>query len=239
MPAIFGIDEPEILEYCVSAVRIIATTLIISSVLYLFETYYMTQGKNIIALISSFARNLVVILLGAVPLGRAFGINGVWIAFALTQPLTLALCVWLSFVKYSRKGFPMYLEDGGNIADFDLLLTPESVMRIRDEAADFMASKNIPDSTVKRIMLLIEETGMMIIERNPGRKVLAEYTIELYGESQARLIVRDNGEIFDITNDDAKVTSLRSYFLARLMTLEKYRKNITTVSFNRNVFIIR
>ena len=53
-------------------------------------------------------------------------------------------------------------------------------MKIRDMAAGFMASKNVPDSTVNRIMLMIEETGMMIIERNEGRKVLAEYTIELY-----------------------------------------------------------
>ena len=239
MPAIFGINEPEVLGHCVNAVRIISTTLIISSVLYLFETYYMTQGKNIIALISSFARNLVLILICAVPLGLALGINGVWIAFALAQPLTLAVCVWLSLVMYGRKNFPMYLEDNGNIADFDLLLTPENIMRIRDEAEKFMTSRNLPDNTINRIMLMIEETGLMIIERNAGGKVLAEYTIELYGEDQARLIVRDNGKIFDITSDDVKVTSLRSYFLAGLMTLEKYRQNITTISFNRNVFTIK
>ena len=184
MPGIFGINEPEVLGHCVNAVRIISTTLIISSVLYLFETYYMTQGKNIIALASSFARNLVFILICAVPLGLALGINGVWTAFALAQPLTLTLCVWLSFVMYGRKNFPMYLEDGGNIADFDLLLTPENVMTTRDKAEQFMASKNVSDSTANRIMLMIEETGMMIIERNKGRKVLAEYTIELYGEVQ-------------------------------------------------------
>ena len=238
IPAIFGIGEPEVLGHCVNAVRIISTTLIISSLLYLFETYYMTQGKNIVALVSSFARNLAFILIASVPLGLAMGINGVWIAFALAQPFTLLVCVWLSFVMYGRENFPMYLEDGGNIADFDLMLTPENIMRVRDEAEKFMTSKNVPGNVVNRIMLMIEETGMMIIERNEGRKVSAEYTIELYGENQARLIVRDNGEIFDITSDDAKVTSLRSYFLAGLMTLEKYRKNITTISFNRNVFTI-
>lgn len=239
LPLIFGIEEPEVLEYCVNAVRIISTTLIISSMLYLFETYYMTQGKNIVALISSFARNLVFIALASVPLGLALGINGVWIAFALAQPLTLGVCVWLSFVLYGRKDFPMYLEDSGDIADFDLLLTSENVMKTRDEAEKFMKSHNVPDSVVNRIMLMIEEIGMTIIEYNEGKKLLAEYTIELYDENQAKLIVRDNGEIFDITSDDAKVTSLRSYFLAGLMTLEKYRKNITTVSFNRNVFTIK
>lgn len=239
LPAIFGIDEPEVLGYCVTAVRIISTTLIISSVLYLFETYYMTQGKNIIALVSSFSRNLVFIVLASVPLGLALGINGVWIAFALAQPVTLGICVWLSVVKYGRENFPMYLEDGGNIADFDLSLTPDDIMKTRDKAEKFMVSKNVPDSVMNRIMLMIEETGMMIIERNAGKKVLAEYTIELYGENQARLIVRDNGEIFDITSDDVKVTSLRSYFLSGLMTLEKYRQNITTISFNRNVFTIK
>ena len=79
---------------------------------------------------------------------------------------------------------------------------------------------------------------MRIIEHNEGKEITAEYTIEISQGNQARVIVRDNGEIFDITKDDVDITSLRSYFLAGLMSIEKYRQNITTTSFNRNVFNI-
>ncbi len=42
----------------------------------------------------------------------------------------------------------------------------------------------------------------------------------------------------DITSDDVDIISLRSYFLAGLMSIEKYRQNIITTSFNRNGFNI-
>ena len=67
VPGLFGIDDPEILGACVNAVRIISSTLIFSSVLFLFETYYMTQGKNLIAVILSCVRNLVFILACSIP----------------------------------------------------------------------------------------------------------------------------------------------------------------------------
>ena len=236
MPGMFGINDPLIVGECVNVVRIISLTLVFSSLLYLYETYYMAQGKNMIAVLSSCARNLVFVIVIAIPLAEVMGLNGVWVGFALAQVLTLVFCAWLMCAKYGRKNFPMFLDDKGLVADFDVLLTSENVMKTRDLAEKFMREHNIPSDVINRIMLLIEETGMMIIEHNEGKKVLAEYTIELYEKDQARVIVRDNGEIFDITNDDVDITSLRSYFLAGLMYIEKYKKNITTTSFNRNIF---
>ena len=79
---------------------------------------------------------------------------------------------------------------------------------------------------------------MLIIERNPGRKILAEYTIELHDDTSAKLTVRDNGEIFDMTDADIDVSSWRSYFLARFMLIPQTRQNLSTMSFNRNIFIV-
>lgn len=105
-----------------------------------------------------------------------------------------------------------------------------------NEAEKFMTARGVPDEVTHKIMLLIEEIGMMIIERNPDKRVLAEYTIELHDDKSAKLTVRDNGEIFDITDADTDVKSWRSYFLSRYMLLIRKRKNLTTTSFNRNIF---
>ena len=42
-------------------------------------------------------------------------------------------------------------------ADFDVLLTSENVMRIRDEAEKFMLEHQVASGAINRIMLLIED----------------------------------------------------------------------------------
>ena len=241
VPAMFGIDEPEILGHCVSAVRIISSTLVVSAVLYLFETYYMIQGRNILAVISSCSRNLIAILLFALPLGLTGSISGVWWGFAGAQVFTVILCGVLAAMMYGREFFPLYLEEKRPIIDIDLLVSQDAIISVRDTAEKFLNAHNVPKSTVNQVMLIIEETGMLIHERNNGKRrhVLAEYMIELEEEEHVRIIIRDDGEIFDVTDEDLDVTSLRSYFVSRLMTTQRLRRNITTTSFNRNVFDVR
>ena len=96
----------------------------------------------------------------------------------------------------------------------------------------------MPHKVTNKIMLLIEETGMLIIERKPEKQLLAEYTIELHEDKSAKLTVRDNGEIFDMTDADTRVVSWRSYFLSRIMSIINTRKNLTTLSFNRNILTV-
>ena len=238
VPVMFGIDEPETVRHCVLAVRIISTTLVVSAVLYLFETYYMIQDKNGLAVLSSCARNLVFILALGVPLGLTGSIAGVWWGFALAQVLTLILCGVLAVMKYGREYFPYYLEAKKPAADYELSLSPEALITVRDSAEEFLKAHDVPKSTVNQVMLIIEEIGMLTLERNKG-EVLAEYTLLLEEDGQVRIIIRDDGEIFDVTDEDLNVTSLRSYIVSRLMTIQRLRQNITTTSFNRNVFDVR
>lgn len=52
------------------------------------------------------------------------------------------------------------------------------------------------------------------------------------------IAMRDDGDIFDITDADSKITSFRSYIVANVMEAHKGRRNLTTTSFNRNGFYI-
>ena len=239
VPAIFGIYEPETVKCCVNAVRIVSSTFTILSILYLFETYYVILGKNTIAVISLFARSLIFIIMLAIPLGLAWNINGIWVGFAAAPLLTLIFCSILLYRMYGRKKFPLYLEKKNITADFDVMLTSENVMKLRDDVEKLLTVSSVPSDVINKVMLLIEETGMMIIEFNKGGKIFAEYTIEISDDKQVKIIIRDNGKIFNITDEDMKITSFRSYFLAGLMSIEKYKKSITTISLNRNIFRIK
>lgn len=75
---------------------------------------------------------------------------------------------------------------------------------------------------------------MAVKDRNGARKVLAEATLDL--NEGVSLVLRDDGEIFDITDADARISSLRSYLVCSIMEGQKNRMNLTTTGYNRNVF---
>ena len=67
---------------------------------------------------------------------------------------------------------------------------------------------------------------------------LTDYSFILTPENIIAIAMRDEGEIFDITDTDSYITSFRSYIVANVMAAHKGRRNLTTTSFNRNGFYI-
>ena len=76
---------------------------------------------------------------------------------------------------------------------------------------------------------------MVVKDRNGARKVRGEAALDVNGE-EVELILRDDGEVFDITDADARITSLRTYLVASVMQAMPGRMNLTTTGYNRNVF---
>ena len=75
---------------------------------------------------------------------------------------------------------------------------------------------------------------MVVRDRNVGRRIRAEVTVDL--NEGLSLVLRDDGDIFDITDADAHISSLRGYLVSNLMTVLPNRRNLTATGFNRNVF---
>lgn len=75
---------------------------------------------------------------------------------------------------------------------------------------------------------------MAVKDRNRGKKVLGEVTLDL--NDGVKLILRDDGVIFDITDADAEISSLRTFLVASIMESQSGRLNLVTTGFNRNVF---
>lgn len=63
---------------------------------------------------------------------------------------------------------------------------------------------------------------------------MAECTLILGQDIQ--LIFRDDGVLFDITNENSAISSMRSYLVANMMISQKRKKHLVTTSYNRNAF---
>ena len=90
-----------------------------------------------------------------------------------------------------------------------------------------------PESVCKLIGLFAEEMLILIQEKNADAKILAEFTIMVEPEG-VRLILRDSGKVFDITEEDAKVDSFRQYVVANMRLSIDNKAYITTTGYNRN-----
>ena len=84
------------------------------------------------------------------------------------------------------------------------------------------------------VSLLIEETLMLVKDRNAGRRTHAEISVDW--SNGITVVIRDDGKLFDITDADSTASSLRSYLVANLMVAIPARRNMTTTGFNRNMF---
>jgi len=59
----------------------------------------------------------------------------------------------------------------------------------------------------------------------------------LFGENHVRIIVRDDGVIFNFVDENNVVESLNTHVLNSLLEKTKEKNYILTTSFNRNGFI--
>ena len=80
---------------------------------------------------------------------------------------------------------------------------------------------------------------MLIREKNGDKGILSECSVMLRPEG-VQLITKDDGVLFDISEDDVAVTSLISLAVSAYMEkLGQNRRHLTTMSFNRSSFLVK
>ncbi|MGN0279704.1 MAG: MATE family efflux transporter [Lachnospiraceae bacterium] len=230
-----GITDPKLLLLCETAIRFVCPFLVFSAVLFLLTTYYLLIEKLLLAMVITALKDCVALVSLMTLGGMLFGVNGVWAGFGIAPLFSMGICIFLVSLRYGRRNFPLLLpEEEDEIRDFDLVLTEQTILELRDEIEKILLERQISKRLVSRIMLLTEELEMLVLEKNPGKKVMAECTLILGEDIQ--LIFRDNGVLFDITDEDSAVFSLRSYLVANMMAYQKRKNHLVTTSYNRNVF---
>ena len=232
-----GIDEPELVSASCTAVRLVASGLVCTALVMLFNSYFIFIGHEGLACTLTLLANLAVPVALYPVFGRIFGINGVWAALGAAPIVTVALFSAFLLVRYGRGMFPFLLpkdRDAG-LRVFNLMLTEAEITETSSAVSRFLTSQGFPEATVYRAALMVEEVFMVVKDRNGARKVRGEATLDL-NDGGLALILRDDGEVFDITDADARITSLRTYLVASVMEAIPRRMNLTTTGYNRNVF---
>ena len=227
---LFGINEA-IFDETVFAIRAIGFSMPFIAVIYLFTTYYQISGHMKIAFALSFFKDFGFYLLIPMIFGVFFGMNGFFVGMMLTSVVSCVLFAIFLRVRH-KKRFPLLLEEA-DIVSRDAKLNLERVLSLRDWSEGEFLKRGFDSKLVMKISLIIEEIGMSIVENNPKNDVLAELT--LIFDEKPRIIIRDNGIHFDLT--DEAVNSFRSFFIYSFLEGSNVGKRyLTTQNYNRHIF---
>ena len=237
MVGLVGIDDPALVPSACTAVRLVSSGLVCTALVLLFNSYYLFIERESLACSLTALANFVVPVALFPVFGRFFGIDGVWVALGAAPAATALLFCGFLLARYGRRQFPLLLprDREVNLHVLNLDLTEDEITAASEEVGRILAAAGAPQSTVVRASLMVEEVFMAVKDRNGSRSLRAEVTLDLNGD-EAVLILRDDGEVFDITDADARITSLRTYLVASVMEFQPKRMNLTTIGYNRNIF---
>jgi len=234
---VVGIDDPMAVETSITAVRFTALGFIGWASLMLWNSYYLFIEREAWACFLTFLGNYAMPAACFFALGAVWGnVQGVWLGLGVAPIAAMLLFAGILRWFYGKALFPLLLpvERDAKIHVFDFPLEPAKICGVSAEIGAVLKSINAPAPIVQRVSLLVEETMMAVRDRNGQKPVIAEATLDL--NEGVSLVLRDDGEIFDITDADQNISSLRSYLVASLMENQPNRRNLTTTGFNRNVF---
>jgi hypothetical protein len=95
------------------------------------------------------------------------------------------------------------------IVSFDIIATEENVMKLRDQIENILISNGFDNKRILRAILVVEEQGMITVEKNRCKKVIIECTLNL--NEGIMLMIRDNADLYNSTDLDSEVTSMANY----------------------------
>ena len=223
-----GIGEPEMARQAAVAIRCMCGGFVALAFAGLFNSYYMFVERSSLAGAVTFLCYLVMPV-ACVAVGSLFGVEGVWAGMGAGPFAGLLVSAAIICPAAGLKAFPLLLprDRDDKIHVFNLNLTDEEIVETSRQVGSL---PGVP----MRAALMTEEVFMAVKDRNRGKRVLGEVTVDL--NDGVKLVLRDDGEIFDITDADQRISSLRTFLVASIMESQKRRMNLVTTGFNRNVF---
>ncbi|MGN0173946.1 MAG: MATE family efflux transporter [Acutalibacteraceae bacterium] len=232
---LFGLDDIQLIKMSKVALRLVSPFFFCSGVLFLQTTYYMIIEKVVLATVITGIKDWLIPSVLLCVFGIVFDINGVWIGLGLSPFFSVVAVALFVYIRYGKKKFPLLLEnDTKEIYIFDTKLSEQNIVKLRDDVEQLLIRKQISHKSITRIMLFIEEIGMLIYENNRGKKITCECSVMI--DDDIQIIMRDDGVINDPTNPDNQIISLRSYVVAHLMIHMPNKRNLVTTGYNRNMF---
>ena len=242
VPIVLNIENPVVSQYAVTGIRILSLGSIFVSLLYLLSSYYLLIKKIMLGLLVSLFRDVLLSVLLPLGLGSAFGPIGMFVGLAIAPAVAYVLLLLYLTERYGRKDTPLLISTLSFHEKnylFDLETEPEQIIELQKKVEVLLIGNDVDQKTVNRIKLLVEDLYMLIREKNGGKAILCECSVTLLSEG-IRIVSRDDGALFDISEDDVKADSVVALVFSGYMeNMVKNRQYLTTTSFNRSSFLIK
>lgn len=242
VPQFLNVADPVLAEWVVKGVRITAFGSVFISILYLLTSYYLVIERIGLGLAVCALRDMIFSVGLAVVFGMLFGITGMFSGVAAAPAVAYALLLIYLVVRYGKNDCPLLLSKVSgdqNSYLFHLSVEADQIIGLQKKVEALLREKGVDNRTVGKIKLMIEELYVLIREKNENKKVLSEFTIFLHS-GEIKIITKDDGVLFDLSEDDVIVTSLASFAVSAYMEkLGEDKYHLTTMSLNRNAFVIK
>lgn len=231
-----GLDSPELQASARLAVRLAAAFLVVRQVASYADAYFLYIERIGLSLAMTILDSSLLPVGMGVVLGLLSGEAGFWTGLAAAPGFVLAGSLVFAYFRYGRAMFPFVVpaDRDAKLFVYDLALTEGEITGVSEKVMRTLERFGLYKGAAVRAPLIVEEALMIVKDRNAGRRILAEVTLDL--NDGVALTLRDDGEIFNLTDADAKVSSLRAYLVSSVMSVQSDKLNLATTGFNRNRF---
>lgn len=238
IPVLYDLQDPKVVAACTTMVTYLAIAMPFMSVLMMTTSQFLVMGRVALPIGITVVKDFFAITALPVASGAVFGLDAMWIGFPAGFALSLGLSV-LAVRVFHAKDFPWLVPPDDNATrNISVVVDENAVVAARETLGDFLRSRGVDGDTIYTVMLIVEETMMLVHERNGARRVVAEASATVR-DGAVRLVMRDTGEIMDVTSGDAQSDSFRAMFLASMMREQENRSYLMTLSCNRSEYLIR
>jgi len=234
IPVIYGLDIGATARAAVFASKVMAFTALGFGTNYLCAEISCSLEKPVQSFLINVLYDVFSPLVLSLLFGLLWGFSGIVIGLSLSTYFAFAIYALIIVKKKGKYGFPIYVEDFGEEGcSFDIRVSLESVTKMRDAVSKELTAHGYE---IKNVDLLLEEFFTRVMEKNPNKAVLAECSL-LFGADRMRIIIRDDGTLFNFVDENNIVESLNAHVLNSLLEQTKQKNYLMTVSFNRNGFV--
>ena len=235
----FGIIDLAQIQSGRTAVYITGSTLVCSALLVFFFFYFFLLNRYRLALTVCFIKDILSLVGLTVLLTTLFKTpEAIWVGLALAPVLSLLVCSGILYFHYGRECFPFLLprDQDERIFIYSFVLDENRSVSFPEHASSLLREKGYPSRLQTLSAFYLEEMLMLILEKNKANAVLAECTLILE-EKEVRLILRDTGQTFDLTDEDALPDSFRQYIVANMVSVLDRKAFLITTGYNRHEFV--
>lgn len=224
IPIFFGIKEN--IEETIWAIRLYVPFVIFLGLTTLMSRYYVCIRHKLYGFGLLFFSSIILPVLCSIICSKFLGMRGIWLGLGIGYIVSFILNYAFTYLikkKSNQHLDPILLFDldiESRQLNFNLKNTQEEVMNCVYEIDNKLKNMNgLSLARRNKIILMIEENGMNIIEKIPNDDANIEINIICPKEikEQFSLIIRSDHFIPDISNQDYVLSSFRDYVLSNMV----------------------